>query len=214
MNLTTGVIVGALVLIAIGGGIFVSMSDKNDAMAEKAKIEKTAMEEQKMIEEKMMTEKEAQMKKDEAMKDDEGMMEKEDSVMMNDDAVMEKEDVMVKSEELSMMKKEDVMAKVGSYEAYAPEKVALASASHDVILFFRASWCPSCRAIDADIKANIGVIPANLSILDVNYDDATALKQKYGVTYQHTFVQVDASGTLIKKWSGTPTLSALVKEVQ
>jgi thiol-disulfide isomerase/thioredoxin len=185
MNLTTGVIVGALVLIAIGGGIFVSMSDKNDTMAEKAKIEKTAMEEQKMIEEKMMTEKEAQMKKDDAMKDDEGMMEKE-----------------------------DVMVKAGSYEAYAPEKVALASASHDVVLFFRASWCPSCRAIDADIKANIGVIPANLSILDVNYDDATALKQKYGVTYQHTFVQVDASGTLIKKWSGSPTLSALVKEVQ
>lgn len=199
MNLTTGVIVGALVLIAIGGVIFVSMSDKNDAMAEKAKIEKTAMEEQKMIEEKMMMEKEAQMKKDDAMKDDESMMEKEDSVMMNDDA---------------MMKKEDVMVKAGSYEAYAPEKVALASASHDVVLFFRASWCPSCRAIDADIKANIGDIPANLSILDVNYDDATALKQKYGVTYQHTFVQVDASGTLIKKWSGSPTLSALVKEVQ
>ena len=28
------------------------------------------------------------------------------------------------------------------------------------------------------------------------------LKKKYEVTYQHTFVQVDAQGNMIKKWSG------------
>ncbi|MCR4334721.1 MAG: thioredoxin family protein [Patescibacteria group bacterium] len=108
----------------------------------------------------------------------------------------------------------ELMMKAGSYEAYAPEKVALASATHDVVLFFRASWCPTCRAVDADIKANLSKIPSSLAILDVNYDNSTALKQKYGVTYQHTFVQVDKDGNLIKKWSGSPTLIALVAEVK
>jgi thiol-disulfide isomerase/thioredoxin len=112
------------------------------------------------------------------------------------------------------MEKADTMMKAGSYEAYAPEKVMLASATHDVVLFFRASWCPTCRALDSDIKANLSKIPGSLAILDVNYDNSTALKQKYGVTYQHTFVQVDKDGNLIKKWSGSPTLSALVAEVK
>ena len=50
---------------------------------------------------------------------------------------------------------------VGSYEAYAPEKLALAN-SGDVVLFFRASWCPTCRALDADIKAHLNDIPAGV----------------------------------------------------
>src|SRR3989344_2080196 len=143
-----------------------------------------------------------------------------------DDAMMVKEQMEQKAmeeqkmaEEKAMMEKrameeKDAMMKVGSYETYAPEKVALASATHDVVLFFRASWCPTCRALDADIKANLSKIPESLAILDVNYDNSTALKQKYSVTYQHTFVQVDKDGNLIKKWSGSPTLSALVVEVK
>lgn len=101
----------------------------------------------------------------------------------------------------------------GTYEPYAPEKLAKAD-SGDVVLFFRASWCPTCRAVDADIRARLSAIPADLTILDVDYDNSAALKQKYGVTYQHTFVQVQADGTLIKKWSGSPTLAALAAELQ
>ncbi len=108
----------------------------------------------------------------------------------------------------------ETMMKAGSYEVYAAEKVALASATHDVVLFFRASWCPTCRAVDSDIKANLGKIPSDLAILDVNYDNSSDLKKKYGVTYQHTFVQVDKDGNMIKKWSGSQTLSALVSEVK
>lgn len=102
----------------------------------------------------------------------------------------------------------------GTYEVYSPEKVTLASAEHDVVLFFRASWCPTCRALDKDIKNNLGNIPASLAILDVDYDNSQELKQKYGVTYQHTLVQVDAEGNMIKKWTGSPTLAKLVSEVQ
>ncbi len=154
---------------------------------------------------------------------DDAMMEKEkmEKQAMEDKNVVEEKAMMEKKamEEKEVMMKADTtkteaMMKAGSYEAYSSEKVALASATHAVILFFRADWCPTCRAVDSDIKANLSKIPENLAILDVNYDNSTALKQKYGVTYQHTFVQVDKDGKLIKKWSGSPTLSAIVAEVK
>ena len=106
-----------------------------------------------------------------------------------------------------------VMESKGSYEAYAPEKLARAE-SGDVVLFFRASWCPTCKALDASIRSALPTIPEGLTILDVDYDNSQSLKQKYGVTYQHTLVQVRADGTMIKKWTGSPTLAALVAEVQ
>jgi thioredoxin 1 len=113
-----------------------------------------------------------------------------------------------------MMSEKDTMMKTGSYEAYSPEKIALSSSTHAVVLFFRASWCPTCKAVDTDIKLHLKNIPSNLTILDVDYDNSISLKQKYGVTYQHTFVEVDAQGNMIKKWSGSPTLAALVSEVK
>ena len=137
-----------------------------------------------------------------------------DTQKMDDEKVMMEKNAMMKKDETSMIKKEDAMIKAGSYEAYTAEKVMMASSTHDVVLFFRASWCPTCIAVDKDIKANLGKIPASLTILDVNYDNSSELKKKYGVTYQHTFVQVDKDGTMIKKWSGSPTLSALVSEVK
>lgn len=129
-------------------------------------------------------------------------------------SINNKDDAMMKKDETSMMDNGDTMMNAGSYEVYMAEKVALASATDDTVLFFRASWCPTCRALDIDIKANLSKIPSSLTILDVNYDDSTALKQKYGVTYQHTFVQVDKDGNLIKKWSGSSTLASLIAEVK
>ena len=123
-------------------------------------------------------------------------------------------DTMMKKDIDTTTPKTEAMMKVGSYEVYSSEKITMASATHDVVIFFRASWCPTCKAVDEDIKAHLKDIPASLTILDVNYDSSTDLKKKYGVTYQHMFVQVDAQGNLIKKWSGSPTLSSLVSEVK
>ena len=191
MNKNTGIIIGVIALVVIAGGAYAAMNSSDDAMVAKEKIGQQAMEDKAMMEKKAMEEKEA---------------------MMKDGAT--KTDSMMKEDETGVMATGDTMMKAGSYEAYAPEKVALASATHDVVLFFRASWCPTCRVVDADIKANLSKIPASLAILDVNYDTSAALKKKYGVTYQHTFVQVDKDGNLIKKWSGSPTLSAIVAEVK
>ncbi len=122
-----------------------------------------------------------------------------------DSAMMKKDDAMV-------MKKDGVVA-AGTYETYSPEKLSLAK-DGKVVLFFKASWCPTCKAVDADIVAQLKSIPAGTHILIVDYDTAKDLKKKYAVTYQHTFVQVDAEGKLLKKWSGSPTLASLVAELQ
>ncbi len=144
---------------------------------------------------------EAMMEKDAIEKSGKAM--KENGAMMEKDAT--KED--------GAMMQQDVMLEKGTYESYGAEKLARADKG-DVVLFFRAGWCPTCRALDADIRANAGAIPAGLTILDVNYDSETALKKKYGVTYQHTFVQVAYDGSMIATWKGSPTLTALVAQVK
>ncbi len=83
----------------------------------------------------------------------------------------------------------------------------------DIILSFKADWCPSCRVIDADIKASLNDIPENVVILELNYDKETELKKKYGVTTQHTFVQVDTDGNMIKKWSGGNKLEDILSQI-
>lgn len=154
--------------------------------------------------------------------DDQEMMHDDEGAMMKDDGAMKKEGDAMMKDDSAMMKKDDgtvmvkkevpVVAK-GSYQTYSPEKLALAKEGK-VVIFFKASWCPTCRAVDADINAHLSEIPSGVAILIADYDTTAELKKKYGVTYQHTFVQVDANGTMLKKWSGSPTLAALVKEVK
>jgi thiol-disulfide isomerase/thioredoxin len=148
---------------------------------------------------------------------DKAMAEK---VAMEKKAVMEKEvakqpEAMMEKKTETMVKKDEgtMMVKGGQYAAYDASKLAFAKEGK-VVLFFRASWCPTCRALDTDIKANVSQIPQNVLILDVDYDKYADLKKQYGVTYQHTLVQVDASGNMIAKWSGSEGLSDLVKQVK
>ena len=111
------------------------------------------------------------------------------------------------------LEEQNKTAKIGSYEAYGPEKIVLA-ATGDVVLFFHASWCPTCRGLSADIEKNAANIPDGLTILKTDYDRETELKKKYGVTVQHTLVQVDKNGNMIKKWSGGSKLENLVSQLQ
>ena len=69
------------------------------------------------------------------------------------------------------------------------------------------------RRYRKDIKAHLKDIPKDVTILRVNYDDATDLKELYSVTGQYTFVQVDNSGKLIKKWRGGSTLKEVLAQL-
>ena len=179
-----------MVVVVVIGGLGILMVQSNQK--ESAMMEQKAMEEKTMMEEKAMMEKKA--------------MEEKAAMESKDSAMMEKDGAMMKKDGETMMSK-------GSYELYDASKLAMAETGK-VVLFFKASWCPTCKAVDSDIKANLGSIPKGVTILEVDYDKSVELKQKYGVTTQHTFVQVDAKGNLITKWSGGNTLGSIVEKIK
>lgn len=102
----------------------------------------------------------------------------------------------------------DTMMKAGSrYVPFSPTALSQAAGSRRV-LFFYANWCPTCKPADADFTANAAQLPSDVTLIRVNYNDTETdqaekdLAKKYGVTYQHTYVQIDAEGNEITKWNG------------
>ena len=77
-----------------------------------------------------------------------------------------------------------------SYAEWEADPAAYADS--DVVLYFAASWCHNCQDTDA-------------SLVKIDYDERTDLRQEYGVTVQHTFVKVDESGARQDIWTGTTT---------
>lgn len=90
----------------------------------------------------------------------------------------------------------------GSYKVYSTEIIKAEAARHKIVLFFYADWCPFCVEADKQFKAQLNQIPPGVTVLKTNYDTESALKKKYVITYQHTFVQIDANGNLVSKWTG------------
>lgn len=84
----------------------------------------------------------------------------------------------------------------GVYEDY--QEGLVASTDGVKILFFHAPWCPQCRMIEADIESD--GVPNGVTILKVDYDANQSLRQKYGVTLQTTFVEIDSDGNEIEKF--------------
>lgn len=76
------------------------------------------------------------------------------------------------------------------------------------ILFFYANWCSTCRPADKEIGENENKIPNGYVVIRVNYNDTDTdneeetLANKYKVTYQHTFVEIDKNGEVIQSWNG------------
>lgn len=89
----------------------------------------------------------------------------------------------------------------GAYVPYSASAFSESSGKKRV-LFFHAPWCPFCIAADKAFNANLSRIPADVVLLKTDYDTEKALKAKYVVTYQHTFVTVDGAGNKIKVWNG------------
>ena len=76
----------------------------------------------------------------------------------------------------------------GRYADYVDGK-NMEHAYKKTILFFHAPWCGDCQAFDKVLRE--GPIPAGVQILKVDYDSRQDLRQKYGVTKQSTFVELD-----------------------
>lgn len=108
---------------------------------------------------------------------------------------------------------DQMMADTSSpYASYTQEAFA-SSSSLRRVYFFHAKWCPTCKAADAAFRANLNQIPDDVAIFITDYDTEAQLKQRYGITYQHTFVQVDAQGNELSKWNGGD-ISALLTNLK
>ncbi|MCA9327977.1 thioredoxin family protein [Candidatus Saccharibacteria bacterium] len=132
-----------------------------------------------------------------------------DDAMAKDDTTAD--DAMAKDD---AMMSDDAMAKHGSYVTLAtynadPSKYA----DSTKVYFFHAPWCPSCKAMDDAINADASKIPTGVTLIKTDFDSQTSLRQKYGVTLQHTFVQVDNDGNKVAKWSAE-SVDALVAGIQ
>ncbi|MBP9667309.1 thioredoxin family protein [Candidatus Saccharibacteria bacterium] len=96
------------------------------------------------------------------------------------------------------------MVMLGVYIDYADYTANKAKYDNTrVVYFFHAPWCPTCKSIDTAVAADTSKIPSGVAIVKTDYDSATELRQKYGVTQQYTFVQVDKDGNEVKQWSAT-----------
>lgn len=87
------------------------------------------------------------------------------------------------------------------YLDYTPEVYASSRDKRRVLYFF-ATWCPTCSVANQDFTVNSSQIPADVVIFRTDYDREIELKRKYAITYQHTFVQVDREGNELAKWNG------------
>jgi thiol-disulfide isomerase/thioredoxin len=80
----------------------------------------------------------------------------------------------------------------------AARKIA---AKGPTVLFFAADWCPDCQAALKDINAS-GSRLKDVTVVVADYDKVPELKTRYGVTVQHTFVQIDTAGNKLAAWNG------------
>lgn len=89
-----------------------------------------------------------------------------------------------------------------SQETYSESKV---------VLFFTATWCSTCKKARSNLESDLSAIPSDLTIVLVDFDSETDLKRQYGITVQHTFVQIDTDGSELAKWSGSLTAQEIVE---
>lgn len=86
-----------------------------------------------------------------------------------------------------------------SYNEYNADPAAYENG--DVVLFFNASWCPTCQAANANLESE--PVPDGLTVVSVDYDSNGNLRQQYGVTVQHTYVQIGPDGEEMTKFTGS-----------
>ena len=75
------------------------------------------------------------------------------------------------------------------------------AAAGKTVVFFYAAWCPNCRATVAELNARWADVNPDLTLVIADYDKESALKGKFGVTYQDTFVLLDTEGNSVKSWN-------------
>jgi hypothetical protein len=89
-------------------------------------------------------------------------------------------------------------------ESFADEASldALAAGSGKTVVYFYAAWCPECRDLAVELKSRWSDVRPDINLVIADFDKDTALKARYGVTYQDTFVLLDKAGKPVRSWNG------------
>lgn len=90
-------------------------------------------------------------------------------------------------------------AQVVSFENEA--QLASLAAKGTTVVFFYAAWCPDCRVTVTELNARWDKVRPGLTLVIADYDKEQALKAKFGVTYQDTFVLLDKAGKGVDVWN-------------
>jgi thiol-disulfide isomerase/thioredoxin len=98
-----------------------------------------------------------------------------------------------------------------TYETYlaAPKNYA----NSEVVLFFNAYWCSTCKAARDGFESGLGEIPEDLTIVLVDFDENTEMRKKHDVIVQHTFIQIDSAGNELQRWYGSTLVSEISEKV-
>ena len=101
----------------------------------------------------------------------------------------------------------------GSLKNYtAPSDLAHLTGTN--ILFFKASWCITCTMLYDKLKEEQNAIPDGVTIWVVNYDSNESMRRSYGVTSQHTLVQIDTNKNKINLWRGGFSLAEVLSNIK
>jgi thiol-disulfide isomerase/thioredoxin len=111
-------------------------------------------------------------------------MEATGDAMMGDDAM----------EEGAMMDKDDSAMMEEVSAVYADYTDGVLTDGEEKVLFFHASWCPTCVKEDGKLQEKVASGALGRNVYKVDYDSNTELRQQLGVTTKHTFVLLDGAG--------------------
>ena len=103
----------------------------------------------------------------------------------NEDAMMDSEteegEAMMEGEDSEVMTDEDetmMDAEAPKYVAYTAEMYEMLKGEKPFVIYFHATWCPTCNVLDGKIKDAIADFPAGTIILNADYDEQTELKKR------------------------------------
>ena len=166
----------------------------------------------------------AAMEKNEAMAEKDVSMQKEDSMTEKNDEMTEDGNAM--EEKNSSMMASSFSGKVlaGTTSPYiefnkADYEKAL-SENKKILLYFYASWCPSCKKEQPELFAAFGqlndpdIVGFRVDYNDNEDADEKALARQFGVAYQHTKVILKDGKQVAKfpdSWSKQRYLDELMK---
>jgi thiol-disulfide isomerase/thioredoxin len=151
---------------------------------------------------------------DDVQKDDTPRFEAEEPEVMEEDEMEGEEETMETESETEQEPSEEtaMSAEAAQYVEYTAAKYNELKGNKPFVVYFHATWCPTCNVLDEKITDEISSFPKGAMILNADYDTETELRDQYGVNRQTTLVVLDAEGNVSATLTN-PSMEKLMEEI-